>query len=559
MIKDGLFKITRRKFLKITGSGSALLVFSNPLKILSNIFTSNVIARNDLDISPDISNATGYNFKILDFAQVSDIHIVDEGNQLRAEELKVNPLRSIDLGQLLDEKIPTVSREQDTWTCVGWDSTIRSINKEHEGEPMAFVMATGDHTDTDLENELKWCIEIADGELGGYRENYDLEPVDPKGLDLPWYVALGNHDVIYEGSIANHIVAPLIEHLSCSAEDLSYQDETIEIYKRSSPAPWWPEDAEDGYYSFDPSPYIHCIVLNTANYDADDGDLIDRAGDLSKGTLNQAQFEWMKAEIEDNPAKFCLIFSHHGPRSFRPFNEFQRRFGKNIPPEEFRETLASYENVIAHINGHTHENHIEAVEDGNGGGYWDINTCSIIDWPQEWRRIAIWDNGDGTGVIKCHMFQHEDSDCLRVAENDPDANHETREGRPEDRDVELDFAIPGGVAGNIIANPPEDGSAEGEDDPGSNKTPLFDGGSDDKCFIATAAFGSTMEPEVITLRQFRDTMLKPHAMGRLFISGYYWMSPPVAAFIASRPRMKAIVRCLFMPLIHIIKCHYPGK
>lgn len=559
MIKDGLFKITRRGFLKITGSGSALLVFSNPLKILSNIFTSNVIARNDLDIAPDISNATGYNFKILDFAQVSDIHIVDEGNQLRAEELKVNPLRSIYLGQLLDKKISTVSREQDTWTCVGWDSTIRSINKEHEGKPMAFVMATGDHTDTDLENELKWCIEIADGELGGYRENYDLEPVDPKGLDLPWYVALGNHDVIYEGSIANYIVAPLIEHLSCSAEDLSYQDETIEIYKRSYPTPWWPEDAEDGYYSFDPSPYIHCIVLNTANYDADDGDLIDRAGDLSKGTLNRAQFEWMKSEIEDNPDKLCLIFSHHGPRSFRPFNEFQRRFGKNIPPEEFRDILASYENVIAHINGHTHENHIEAVEDGNGSGYWDINTCSIIDWPQEWRRIAIWDNGDGTGIIKCRMLQHEDGECLDVAYNDPDANHETREGRPEDRDVELDFAIPGEVAENIIANPPEDGLAEGEDDTGSNKTPLFDGGSDDKCFIATAAFGSAMEPEVITLREFRDTMLKPHAMGRLFVNGYYWMSPPIAAFIASRPGMKAIVRYLFRPLIHIIKSHYLGR
>ncbi|MEA3222323.1 MAG: CFI-box-CTERM domain-containing protein, partial [Thermodesulfobacteriota bacterium] len=120
-------------------------------------------------------------------------------------------------------------------------------------------------------------------------------------------------------------------------------------------------------------------------------------------------------------------------------------------------------------------------------------------------------------------------------------------------------AIPGEVAENIIANPPEDGLAEGEDDTGSNKTPLFDGGSDDKCFIATAAFGSAMEPEVITLREFRDTMLKPHAMGRLFVNGYYWMSPPIAAFIASRPGMKAIVRYLFRPLIHIIKSHYLGR
>ncbi len=224
----------------------------------------------------------------------------------------------------------------------------------------------------------------------------------------------------------------------------------------------------------------------------------------------------MKDEIEDNPDKLCLIFSHHGPRSFLDDTE-------NVPADELRATLALYENVIAHINGHTYENHIEAVKDDNGGGDWDINTCAIIDWPQEWRRIAIWDNGDGTGVIKCRMFQHEDRESL----DDPDANYETREGGPEDREVDLDFEIPEQVAENIRDNPPEDESATGEDETGSNKTPLFDRGSDDKCFIATAAFGSTMEPEVITLREFRDTMLKPHALGRLFIKAYYWLAYPL--------------------------------
>ena len=453
-MKKGCLNITRRKFLDITGKAGAMLVISNPLRILTGLSPKSLIARNDLDVAPDILNAIGDKFKILDFAQVSDIHIVDEGNQLRAEELIVRKTirPPIHLGLLLDRMVTTVSRDQDSWSGVGWDSIIRSINKEHGREPMTFVMATGDHTDTDLENELRWFIEIADGQISGdYQDRVEdgrIEPVYPQGLDLPWYATLGNHDVIYEGAIANEIVAPLIYSLSCSAEDLSYQDETINIYKRSDSPPWWhgfanmPEDPEDGYYSFDPSPYIHCIVLNTANYYAKDGGRIAKIGNLSLGTLNQLQFEWMKEEIEGNPDMLCLIFSHHGPRSFL-------NVPINVSAHKLRDTLASYKNVIAHITGHTHKNHIEAVKNGNGGGYWDISTCSIIDWPQEWRRIAIWDKGDGTGIIKCCMFQHERQDCLEIAYSDPGANHETREGKSEDRDVDLLFKIPKEVAENI--------------------------------------------------------------------------------------------------------------
>lgn len=63
-------------------------MFLNPLRLLADT-SSGVIERNDLEITPDIQSATGFSGELLDFAQVSDVHIVDEGHPLRFEELQV--------------------------------------------------------------------------------------------------------------------------------------------------------------------------------------------------------------------------------------------------------------------------------------------------------------------------------------------------------------------------------------------------------------------------------------------------------------------------------------
>ncbi len=76
---------------------------------------------------------------------------------------------------------------------------------------------------------------------------------------------------------------------------------------------------------------------------------------------------------------------------------------------------------------------------------------------------------------------------------------------------------------------------------------------DARCFIATAAFGTSMEPEVVTLKQFRDTVLKKYYLGRLFIESYYRLSPPIARFIAQRPLIRAVVRWILSPVISTIK------
>jgi hypothetical protein len=75
------------------------------------------------------------------------------------------------------------------------------------------------------------------------------------------------------------------------------------------------------------------------------------------------------------------------------------------------------------------------------------------------------------------------------------------------------------------------------------------------CFIATAAFGSYLDPHVWALRQFRDNVLLKSAWGRWFVKTYYHYSPPIANVIASSPILRMIVRLLLTPIILTVE--YP--
>jgi hypothetical protein len=82
------------------------------------------------------------------------------------------------------------------------------------------------------------------------------------------------------------------------------------------------------------------------------------------------------------------------------------------------------------------------------------------------------------------------------------------------------------------------------------------GGGGGGCFIATAAYGSYLDPHVMVLREFRDKVLLKNKFGQEFVKFYYKHSPPIADTISKIEILKIATRLALTPVVYALA--YPN-
>ncbi len=126
-----------------------------------------------------------------------------------------------------------------------------------------------------------------------------------------------------------------------------------------------------------------------------------------EGSIGAAQIEWLEARLAEvaQSGRLAVLASHHGSASLVN--------SRGADPERLlsvalTEALHRHPCVVAWLVGHRHLHRVTAHPNpsGRGGGFWEITTASIIDWPSQTRAVEFIRHRDGTLEIVCTLLDH---------------------------------------------------------------------------------------------------------------------------------------------------------
>jgi metallophosphoesterase (TIGR03767 family) len=284
----------------------------------------------------------------------------------------------------------------------------------------------------DDDARAKYGFPVVPGLLDACRK-----PFKSTGLKFPWYAIHGNHDALLQGTVTpdensqesivgdkRFIGLPssltLEQTLSAfnevgpaslpRAEDAPYVNVTADAKRKA---------VERGEYALKHlnspgAPKGHGFTEEHVQkkhmyYSTNVGKLklivIDSVNEFGgwQGSLDVEQFEWLENEIK-NSDRLVILASHHPLNSM--FNDYAP-VGRRVCIDEITEMLLKYPSVIAWFAGHVHRHHVAWIgPEIEEKGFWQIETASHADWPQQSRTIEIVQSDSGEVFIALTVIDH---------------------------------------------------------------------------------------------------------------------------------------------------------
>lgn len=468
-----------------------------------------IIERTDLMPDPDRYDVSSFehNVKLLNFFVMTDVHLTDKEAPNQLIHLQKSNARFAGNNTSIYSGILP-------YTPHVFDAAIQTANALHKEDPFDFFISLGDVSNTSMYKELRWYLDIIDGQdiipssgahLGADTVDYQ-KPFKAAGLDksIPFYQTLGNHDHFMIGSfpifetgledtytsdkvwaIPNELLIPnivldpenntwpalfdkgnltnkynkplfyqgVIDGLSSegavvhagSVDELGalpvvtadperraiHRTEWIEEFSNTTTSPIGhgfnlvtsnpnfhlvPENDRAGFacYSFVPKSDVPLKVIVLDNTQREDDGSVDIHG---HGFLDEARWAWLQAELDDGQAaNQLMIIAAHIPIAVANIGtELEWWRGSKVDPSAnmtnavdlagLVEKLQNTTNLLMWIAGHRHLNHVKAFASPDPvkapeKGFWQVETSSLHDFPQQFRTFEIFLNSDYTVSIE---------------------------------------------------------------------------------------------------------------------------------------------------------------
>jgi hypothetical protein len=360
---------------------------------------------------------------------VTDVHVRDEESPARPAFL-----------DRLGPPFSATFRPQEALTLQVLTAAVRALDA---AKPDA-VVDNGDLIDNAQANEMAAAKRVLDGGIvrpdtgapgyDGVQRASDPDPayyrpdVDPPrhpgllaraqrsfrspGLRAPWYPVAGNHDLLVAGELArtartnavavgDRVLVQPDPSLRVGRTEQDLNAQTIDrllrnglpgTTRRVAPDParreLTPSEAVAALrrgagprldYGFDVGSRIRAIVLDT----------VQRAKGAG-GVVTPREVAFLRRELARGGDRWVLVFTHQPLAGLDGAGPLLR-------------ALDADPRVLAAIAGDTHHNRITPRRTA-AGGYWQITTSALADFPQQARMLRVRETAGGGAVLETWML-----------------------------------------------------------------------------------------------------------------------------------------------------------